>query len=167
MLARVGVSLGWYWSAEPWCDAARANLGSRRALDLGRNHLSCKREYKPCVNLALRSWKNVEVSIKHRVYGVGVCVLRLFLLFFFFFLSFIFFHILETGNVKTPSPNGHARILANTEIYGRSLMMRNWAKFGRFPAIPSWGQFLRRKREHSSRNRQFFSTNLYGKTTQR
>ena len=37
-----------------------------------------------------------------------------------FFFSFL--HFLETGKVKTPPPpNGHARILVNAEIYGRSL----------------------------------------------
>ena len=40
--------------------------------------------------------------------------------FFFIFVSFL--HFLETGKVKTPPPpNGHARILVNAEIYGRSL----------------------------------------------
>ena len=73
-----------------------------------------------CVNLALRSWNKVEVLIKHRVYGVRVpCLfLLLFLLSFFFFFSFL--HFLETGQ-NPPPPNGHARILANADIYGRSL----------------------------------------------
>ena len=31
-------------------DAARANLRSRRAPGLGRNHLSCKREYRYVVS---------------------------------------------------------------------------------------------------------------------
>ena len=43
--------------------------------------------------------------------------------FFFFFFFFSFLHFLETGKVKPPPPppNGHARILVNAEIYGRSL----------------------------------------------
>ena len=50
------------------------------------------------VNLALRSWNKVEVSIKHRVYGV--CVLCLFLLLFLLFHFFHFLHFLETGKVN-------------------------------------------------------------------
>ena len=62
--------------------------------------------------------KQSEASIKHCVSGLRVLCLFLFL---FFFLIFAF---LETGKVKTtPPPNGHARILANAEIYGRSLNM--------------------------------------------
>ena len=49
-----------------------------------------------------------------------------FLFFSFLFFSFLFsfLHFSETGKVNPPpppSPNGHARILANAEIYGRSL----------------------------------------------
>ena len=41
---------------------------------------------------------------------------------FFLFFSFSFLHFLETGKVKNPPPpNGHARILVNAKIYGRSL----------------------------------------------
>ena len=40
--------------------------------------------------------------------------------------SFSFLHFSETGKVKTlPPPNGHARILVNAEIYGRSLTEKN------------------------------------------
>ena len=35
--------------------------------------------------------------------------------------SFSFSTFLETGMVKTPPPNGHARFLANANVYGRSL----------------------------------------------
>ena len=53
------------------------------------------------------------------------CLWRFFASFFFFFFFFFFLHFLhflETGKVKTPPPpNGHARILVNAEIYGRSL----------------------------------------------
>ena len=44
-----------------------------------------------------------------------------------FFLSlFSFLHFLETGKDNSPPPqNGHARILVNAEIYGRSLRAIN------------------------------------------
>ena len=65
----------------------------------------------------------MEVSIKHRVYGFRVlCLFLLLFLLSFFFFSFSSLHFLETGKVKTPPPpNGHARILVNAEVYGRSL----------------------------------------------
>ena len=37
-------------------DAARANLRSRRAPGLGRNHLSCKREYTGCASRVSNVW---------------------------------------------------------------------------------------------------------------
>ena len=78
-------------------------------------------ECEPCVILALRSWNEVEVSIKHRVYGLRVlCLFLLLFLHSFFFFSFSFLHYLETGKVKPPPPNGHARILVNAEISGGS-----------------------------------------------
>ena len=64
----------------------------------------------------------MEVSIKHRVYGVRV--LCLFLLLFLLSSSSFFFHcyIFRNGQGQTPPPpNGHALILVNAEIYGRSL----------------------------------------------
>ena len=49
---------------------------------------------------------------------------------FSFFFSFIF-TFLETGKVKTPPPpNGHARILVNAEIYGRSLRQSRTEWYG-------------------------------------
>ena len=77
---------------------------------------------EPCVNLALRSrnimkfWSNI-VSTEFAFFA------SFFLLFFFSLL-----HFLETGKVNPPPPppNGHAHILANVEIYERSLSP--WAK---------------------------------------
>ena len=51
--------------------------------------------------LALRSWNEVEGSIKHRVYGVRVLSLSsFFLLSFFFFISTFF----RNGHGQTPPP---------------------------------------------------------------
>ena len=44
-------------------DAARANLRSRRAPGLGRNHLSCKREY--AWSLAISAWYRLTSDASH------------------------------------------------------------------------------------------------------
>ena len=47
-----------------------------------------------------------------------------------FFLYFFILQFLETGKVNPPPPppNGHARILANAEIYGRSVKYVHYAE---------------------------------------
>ena len=119
---QIGASSAWFYSLAWSVFAGTLPIlwGSDR--DPARQTETC--ECEPCVILALRSWNEVEVSMKHRVYGVHVlCLfLLLFLLsFFFFFFIFTFF---RNGQGQPPpplSPNGHARILVNAEIYGRSL----------------------------------------------
>ena len=59
--------------------------------------------------------------------------------FFFFFFFFIFTFFRNGQGQNPPPPNGHARILVNAEIYGRSLRAADfsvglWLGFG-------WGYF--------------------------
>ena len=61
-------------------------------------------ECKPCVILALRSWNEVEVSIKHRVYGVRVLCLFLLLFLLSFFLFFFIFTFFRNGQGQPPLP---------------------------------------------------------------
>ena len=74
-------------------------LSSRQRPDPARQTETC--QYEPCVNLALRSWNKVEVSTKHRVYGVRVLCLFLLL---FVFVSFFFFsfYIFRNGQGQNP-----------------------------------------------------------------
>ena len=121
---QVGASSAWFYSLA-WIFLSSPERFLRSSdLDPARQTETC--QYEPCVNLALHSWNKVEVSTKHRVYGVRVLCLFLLLfvfLSFLFLFFFVIFTFLETGKVKTPPPpNGHARILVNAEIYGRSLI---------------------------------------------
>ena len=76
--------------------------------------------------------RNVSPSVRETMWKFRSNIVSLefaffvsFFFFFFFLFFFSFLHFLETGKVKTPPPpNGHARILVNAEIYGRSLMQR-------------------------------------------
>ena len=44
------------------------------------------------------------------------------------------------------------RIENRLSCFGTKLVIRNYGKFGRFPAIRSWDQFSRRNKEYSFRN---------------
>ena len=80
------------------------------------------------------------------------------LLFFFFFFSFL--HFLETGKVKTPPPpNGHARILVNAEIYGRSLMHNLHFHFQ--PGTPFCALAGRYEKSRKAVHEQFLSIKFY------
>ena len=73
-------------------------------------------EYVPCVNLALQSQNEAEAPAKHRIYRIRVLSLSL----LSFFCHFYFF---RNKQGQPPPSSGHARILANADIYGRSRML--------------------------------------------
>ena len=116
---QVGASSTWFYSLA-WIFLSSAEHFLRDSDRYpARQTETC--EYEPCVNLALRSWTKVEVHQTSCLWISRSSSLSS-ILFFFLFFYFFFLHILETGKVKTPPPpNGHARILVNAEIYGRSL----------------------------------------------
>ena len=58
--------------------------------------------------------------------------------------------------LKSGSENRNQTEYENPKhCYGHKVLMSNCTKFGRFPAIRSWDQFLRRNEERNLRNGQF------------
>ena len=121
-------SLAWIFLSSP----ERFLRGSD--LDSARQTETC--QYEPCVT-SRPPFVKQSGSFDQTPCLWSLCSLPLsssfhlsfFLVFFFFFI----FTFLETGKVKTPPPpNGHARILVNAEIYGRSLTSLKLFQLGVF-----------------------------------
>ena len=118
---QVGALLAWFYFARLDFPVFAGTLPSRQRPGpppanrdvLGRT----VRKSRPPFAKQVKFWTNI-VSMEFAFFASFF----FFLSFFFFFFSFL--HFLETGKVKPlpPPPNGHTRILANAEIYGRSLI---------------------------------------------
>ena len=142
---QVGASSAWFYSLA-WIflsSPERFLRGSDR--DPARQTETC--EYEPFVTPSVR-----ETKWKFRPNTVSIEFV--FFAFFFFFSSFFFFffhfYIFRNGQGQTPPPpNGHARILVNAEIYGRSLIIFARIKFAKLRK--------RRKLENSPSDLQLFT----------